>query len=131
MLKYERRYLDRLIVPGAEVEYKLKNGKSAKTALIDLTKISVRFYIKHSFKVDELVELAIYVKNIDVIKVKGNVVWKQSSNENGRDKANAVVQLLPFGTDESINSLQSYEQLAQIVEKYSIDDKVTKNIYKA
>jgi len=29
MVKYERRYLDRLEISGAKVEYKLKDGKIA------------------------------------------------------------------------------------------------------
>jgi PilZ domain-containing protein len=131
MLKFEKRYLDRLKVPGAEVEYNKINGDSAKVNIIDLTKISIRFYIKHTFEVGELVRLKIFVKDHETIDVKGNVVWTQSAKNSENNQANAVVQLLPFGTDESINSLKSYEQLTQLAEEYSVDDKITKNIYKA
>lgn len=131
MVKYERRYLDRLEIPGAMVEYKLKNGKSAKVELIDLTKISVRFYIEHIFTKEELIELTIIVKDKEKINVRGNVVWIQTAKENENNQANAVVQFLAFGTDENYNSLQSYELLAQIEKEYSNENDISNNIYKA
>ena len=107
MVKYERRYLDRLEIPGAMVEYKLKNGKSAK------------------------VELTIIVKDKKKINVRGNVVWIQTAKENENNQANAVVQFLAFGTDDKYNSLQSYELLAQIEKEYSNENDISNNIYKA
>jgi len=131
MANYDRRYLDRLEIPGAKVEYILQNGRTARTGLINLTKISVRFYIIHKFIAGELVNLSIKVKNRKTINVKGNVVWSQKAKENEYKKANAVVQLLPFGTDERYNSIESYELLTQLEEEYSQDFKILNNIYVA
>ena len=131
MEKYDRRYLDRLEIPGAKIEYKLQNGRTATTGLINLTKISVRFYTKHKFKTDELVEISIKIIDKETIRVKGNVVWFQTAKENEFNKANAVVQFLPFGTDEKYNSLKSYDLLAQVEEEYSQDFKILNNIFVA
>jgi len=131
MVKYDRRYLDRLEIPGAKVEYIIQNGKTAQTGLINLTKISARFYINHKFKAGEVVELAIKIKDKETIKVKGNVVWTQNVKESEFKKANAVVQFLPFGTDERYNTIESYELLAQLEEEYSQDFKILNNIYVA
>ena len=128
-MKYERRYLDRFEIPGAKIKYKLQNGISATLELIDITKISVRFFVKHKISAGEYIELDILVKGKEKISIKGHVVWTLENDNN--IKSSAVVQFLPFGTDERINSIENYEQLAQLVEEYSIDDKVTKNIYKA
>ena len=129
MVKYERRYLDRFEIPGAKIQYRLQNEISATLELIDITKISVRFFVKHKISAGEYIELDILVKGKEKISVKGHVVWTLENDNN--IKSSAVVQFLPFGTDERINSIENYEQLAQLVEEYSIDDKVTKNIYKA
>jgi len=129
MVKYDRRYLDRLEIPGAKVEYTCENGRTANTGLINLTKISVRFYINHKLKIDELVDLSIQVKDKEIINVKGNVIWTQSAKDNEFKKANAVIQFLPFGTDDRYNTLQSYELLAQLEEEYIQDFKILNNIY--
>jgi len=129
MFKRERRYLDRFEIPDAKIQYKLQNGNSAKVKLIDITKISVRFYIKHKMSAGEYIELDILEKRKEKISVKGHVVWIFENDKN--NKSSAVAQFLPFGTDEKINSMETYEQLAQLVEEYSKDDKILKNIYKS
>ena len=73
--------------------------------------------------------MSIKIKDKETINVRGNVVWTQTSRENEFKKANAVVQFLPFGTDERYNSLQSYDLLAQLEEEYSHDFKILNNIY--
>jgi hypothetical protein len=129
MFDYERRYLDRFEIPGAKIEYKLTNGNSAEVKLIDITKISVRFYTKHKMKEGEYIELNILVQGKVKIEVKGNIV--RTFKEENNNKSIAVVQFLPFGTDEKINNMKSYEQLAKLTEEFYKVDKVLKNIYKA
>ena len=131
MVKYERRYLDRIKIPGAEIKYAKNNGDSATVELIDLTKISVRFFSNHEFGEGELINLTILVKGHARIQVNGNIVWTHPTEENDKYKSMAVVQFLPFGTDERYNSLKSYELLAELEEKYSKNDNITKNIYRA
>lgn len=129
MFKYERRYLDRFEIPGAKIQYKLQNGNSAKVKLIDITKISARFYVKHKMSEDEIIELDIIVEGKEKITVKGHVVWILDNVNN--NNLSAVVQFLPFGTDEKINTMKSYEQLAELAEEYLKEDKILKNIYKS
>ncbi len=129
MFKFERRYLDRFEIPGAKIQYKLQNGNSAKVKLIDITKISARFYVKHKMSEDEIIELDIIVEGKEKITVKGHVVWILDNVNN--NNLSAVVQFLPFGTDEKINTMKSYEQLAELAEEYLKEDKILKNIYKS
>lgn len=130
MYNVERRYLDRISIPVAKVEYLLENGNSAKVKLIDMTKISVRFKIKHEFEEGGFVELKILIKDKDPIEVKGNVIWTKEENNNTKF-AQAVVQFYPFGTDKRYNSMKSYEQLADLEREYSEEIKVRNNIYQA
>jgi hypothetical protein len=128
MFEFERRYLDRIGIPGAEVEYRLDNGDSAKVKIIDFTKISIRFFVKHTVCEGDYLELLIKVKDKYEIFVKGHVIWTLPE---GKDRnATAVVQFLPFGTNEQINSIESYEQLSQLEKEYSEELKVLNNIYK-
>ena len=100
MIKYERRYLDRFMIPGAKIHYQLQNGFSATTNLIDFTKISARFYVNHKMQAGDIIDLDIIAKRKEKISVKGHVVWTHEQN-----KSIAVVQFLPFGTDKKINSM--------------------------
>ena len=129
MFNYEKRYLDRFEIPGAKIEYKLQNGNSAKVKLIDITKISARFSTKHKMAEGEYIELDILIEGKENIAVKGHVVWTLEDDDH--NNSFAVAQFLPFGTDEKINNMKCYEQLAQLTEEFFKEDKVLKNIYKS
>lgn len=129
MFDYERRYLDRFEIPNAKIEYRLLSGRSAKVKLIDITKISAQFFTQHKMTEGEYIDLDILVEGIEKIVVKGHIVRTIGSEI--KNKAIAVVQFLPFGTDDRINNMKCYEQLAQLTEKFFKEDKILKNIYKS
>jgi hypothetical protein len=119
---YERRQLERLKIPGAQVYYKQHGGFqeskeiSATVPLVDFTKISVRFMSKQTLQPGALVELIIMIPGKKKIQVKGNVIWSTDATENR--EGHAVVQFLPFGTDERYNTMRSHDQLLKIEKKY-------------
>ncbi len=116
MYQIERRHLDRFKIPGAEVSYKLPDGSSSRVKLIDITRSGIRFEINNPVIIGEIIELEIIVPRKDKIFIKGHVVW--TSKPNSENPAYAVVQFLPFGSDERYNSMQSYEQHKELSEVY-------------
>ena len=119
---YERRQLERFKIPGAQVRYKQHGGFreskeiTATVPLVDFTKISVRFKSKQTLQPGALVELIIMIPGKKKIQVKGNVIWSTEATENR--EGYAVVQFLPFGTDERYNTMRSHDQLLKIEKKY-------------
>ncbi len=116
MYQLERRHLDRFKIPGAEISYKLPDGSSSRVNLVDITRSGVRFETKNAVNIGEIIELEIIVPRKDKIFIKGHVVW--TSKPNSENPAYAVVQFLPFGSDERYNSMHSYEQLKELSEEY-------------
>ena len=116
MYQIERRHLDRFKIPGAEISYKLLDGSWSCVILIDITRSGVRFEIKNTVNVGEIIELEIIVPKKDKIFIKGHVVW--TSKSNSENPSYAVVEFLPFGSDERYNSMHSYEQLKELSEEY-------------
>lgn len=119
---YERRQLERFKIPGAQVHYKQRAGFkhakqiSEKKPLIDFTKISVRFKSKHTLQPGALVEMVILIPGKKKIRVKGNVIWSTEATEDR--EGYAVVQFLPFGTDERYNSMRTHDQLQKLEKEY-------------
>lgn len=119
---YERRQLERFKIPGAQVRYKQHGGfqeakeVTATVPLVDFTKISVRFKSQHTLKPGAFVELIIMIPGRKKIQVKGNVIWSTEATENR--EGHAVVQFLPFGTDERYNTMRSHDQLLKIEKEY-------------
>jgi hypothetical protein len=110
----DRRSAYRFKVPDSQVSYKLLGGGSARTSLMDMTKSSVRFEIRHRVDPGELVEVILSVPNKERISAKGHIVWVSNS----KPPFYAVVQLLPFGTDKRYNTLQCLEQLKELEQEY-------------
>ena len=116
MYQIERRHLDRFKIPGANVSYKLPDGSSSRVNIVDITRSGVRFEINDPVIIGEIIELKIIVPRKNNIFIKGHVVW--TSKPDSENPAYAVVQFLPFGSDERYNSMQSYEQLKELSEEY-------------
>ena len=119
---FERRQLERFRIPEARVHYKqhqgFKNAKeiSEEGSLIDFTKISIRFKSKHTLQSGALVEMVILIPGKKKIHVKGHVIWSTEATEN--HLGYAVVQFLPFGTDERYNSMRAHDQLQKLEKEY-------------
>jgi hypothetical protein len=116
MYQIERRHLDRFKIPGAEVSYQLPDGSPSRVKLVDITRSGIRLEINNPGIIGEIIELEIIVPRKDKIFIKGHVVW--TSKPDSESPAYAVVQFLVFGSDERYNSMQSYEQLKELLEEY-------------
>jgi hypothetical protein len=117
MTGIDRRYLDRFVVPDAEVEYSCDEGGKEKGSLADITKISVRFEVKQQFNPGDLINLEIVVPDKDRISVRGHVVRTIHPIE--ARSSYVAVQFLPFGSDQRYNSMKSYDQLDALTCEYT------------
>jgi hypothetical protein len=111
---YDRRGNHRFKISGAQVEYKIKKGGSARMPLINMSRHSVRFEVKHDVHPGYLVDLEIIIPGKDKISLKGSITWVTNS----RPPYFAVAQFFPFGTDKRYNSLHCLEQLKQVEAEY-------------
>jgi hypothetical protein len=122
---FERRHADRFAIPGAQMRI-LRNGMTSEVLQVeDMTKSSIRFQIERSVMPGQEIEIELKVPDMDPLILKGHVIW--AIDPQGEEKAKAVIQFLPFGTDERYNTIQTYEQLCVITEKYSV---ITDNPFK-
>jgi len=110
----DRRATYRFKISGAQVEYKIKRGGSARVPLIDMSRNSVRFQVKHDVHPGYIVELYIIIPGKNKIAVRGDII----SVTNTKAPHYAVVQFFPFGTDKRYNSLQCWEQLKNVEQEY-------------
>jgi PilZ domain len=106
----ERRHSDRFEIPGARVNYYLKDGKEGQMPLRNITHGGICFGIEDPLEKGDLVEVNIKLPGQCEIFVKGNVVWAS--------KMAAAVQFLPFGTDERYNSFTSYQKIKEVLTEY-------------
>jgi hypothetical protein len=119
----ERRNLIRFKIPGAKVLYRQHKGFEgakeikAEMPMIDITKISVRFETYDLLHPGSLIDLEIIIpKKKKNILVKGHIVW--SSEASADQPGYAVVQFLPFGSDERYNTMQARDQLKKLTAEY-------------
>ncbi|KPL14752.1 MAG: hypothetical protein AMS23_00215 [Bacteroides sp. SM1_62] len=122
-LNQDRRNLVRFKIPGAKVRYKQHKGfreaeeASGVMAVVDITRISIRFEAKDFLYPGSLIDLELIIPGKKKsIKVKGNIVW--SSEATSDQPGYAVVQFLPFGSDERYNTMEAHEQLRKLSEEY-------------
>jgi len=106
----ERRHSDRFEIPGARVNYCLKDGIEVQMPLRNITHGGICFGIEQPLEKGELVEIDIKLPGNAEIYVKGNVVWAS--------KMAAAVQFLPFGTDERYNSFASYQKIKEVLTEH-------------
>jgi hypothetical protein len=115
---YERRHADRFTIPGAKMRIHQNGATSELLHVEDMTKSSIRFQIERSVIQGQEIEIELNVPEMDPLLIKGHVIW--AIDPWGAENGNAVIQFLPFGTDERYNSIQTYEQLCAITDKYAI-----------
>ena len=121
----ERRYFKRVAVPGAKVSYAQRKGfhnsdeLSGTAPLADITQMSVRFETAQTLHPGAYIEIEIMPPGKEKILAKGNIVWV--SDPAAGKPGYAVVQFLPFGTDERYNPLNSLQQLKELTQQYLKD----------
>ena len=111
----DRRNRERFAVKGAEVIYTLNNGQFAIKPLLDFTRSTARFEVDHSIQLKEFIKLEIIFPGKDKIQVKGTVI--RLSDPASEYPPYAVIEFIPFGTDARYNSMESYQQLSEVIEE--------------
>ena len=112
----ERRYLDRFYIPGAEIRYLCKDGRSGRVPLADFTKISARFCAEHKLREGDALDLELLIPEKEAIVIKGIVILITEPDSN--HSIYYVTQFLPFGSDERYNSMESHKQLTEVTREY-------------
>jgi Tfp pilus assembly protein PilZ len=117
MEKTERRIAERIVIPGAKVNYKLENGEKGSSRLENLTKNSVCIQLKQRVLSGQSIELNLIIPNEPVISVKAKIIWvlQRGGYEEG---SNIGIQFRPFGNEEKNNPLETQKQLEKIVNEY-------------
>lgn len=111
MENFDRRHYERLSILGAKVLYKRKNGQFGLMPVKDLTLNSICFRIEHPLRMGEYLKLFIIIPNQEAIKIRGMVTRLAIPTY-------AVVQFFAFGADERYNSMDSYQQLKELMDEY-------------
>lgn len=114
----ERRALNRLEFPSAEVFYKslkrfnLISTLTGPTNLVNISKSGACFIANNSMAKGSEVILKIFLPERDPFSVKANTVWSSLNHENRQTSVG--VQFKPFGEGKGYNSFKLKEMLEQI-----------------
>ena len=115
----ERRNYPRVVVEGAQVAYKKREGFdlfnrfSSSYPLRDLAKGGICFELDSKLNKGIRVEIKLLIPGEKQIQVKGIIVW--STNITGNGRLFAGVQFLPFGKGRMYNSFECWEKMEQII----------------
>jgi hypothetical protein len=115
----ERRNYPRVVVGGAQVAYKKREGFdlfnrfSSSFPLRDLAKGGICFELDLKLDKGTRVEMKLLIPGEKQIQVKGIIVWATNITGNGR--LFAGVQFLPFGKGRMYNSFECWEKMEQII----------------
>mgnify|MGYP005835676173 CR=1 FL=1 len=120
----ERRHLERIKIPAAEVCYRQEAGFrnceafEAKGEMIDLTVRGVRFKGDQKLCPGARIYVEIHVPDREEIALKGNVLWVGQILD--QDPYFAVVEFLDYADEPGYNSRQSLQQLEELLNKYIV-----------
>jgi hypothetical protein len=120
--KTERRALDRLEIPLAEVFYKpikrvnLLSTLTGPTNLINISKSGACFISQSSLEKGSEVMLKLFIPKQDPFFVKADTVWTSARHEHSQTSVG--VQFKPFGIGKEYNSFKSKESLEQLYVSY-------------
>ena len=118
----DRRYIDRIIIPGAKVYYKKTSRFSCFTKfqgplqLTDITKSAISVPKKLPFPKKIDLELKIIMPENEALSMKGKV---RGIKEDANGKfVNTIIQFNPFGSEKEYNSFRTKKRLDQFLNKY-------------
>jgi len=114
---FDRRHSERFSVAGAKLHFKTHHGDTVESEIADLTNSSVRFKIAHDPISEDIIEVGIDVPGFHLVRIRGRIIWKSDPAQ--ENPAFAVMQFLPFGTDERYNSMGTRNQIKTIIEKHT------------
>jgi Tfp pilus assembly protein PilZ len=113
----ERRIAKRIVISGAQVNYKLENGETGSSRLENLTKNSACIQLKQRVLSGQSIEIELVIPRKPKISVKAKIVWvlPRGGYEEG---SNIGIQFRPFGKEEKYNAPETEGQLEKIMEEY-------------
>ncbi len=117
---FDRRYSERFSVANAKLHLKTHHGDMVEYTIADMTNSSVRFELGHDLFSEDIIEVGIDVPGFHLVRIRGRIIWK--SDPVRENPAFAVMQFLPFGTDERYNSMHTRSQIKTIIEKHTQRD---------
>jgi hypothetical protein len=119
----ERRFYERLVIPGAEVAYRLRKnfnwfgGYNGPVPMKDITKSGICFRLSTFLDRGTPLEIKVLIPGQEPFAVKGDIVWANKlSTASG---SFAGVQFKPFGKGRRYNSFKTHEKLEQITRQFS------------
>jgi hypothetical protein len=118
----ERRGLERLVIPYAEVYYKpvefaqLFIRASGPVPLLNLNKSGACIEVRQELEIRRRFHLRIKIAGERVLKVKGLVRWCLSDDDHNHLRAG--VQFLPYGDGSLYNPTHTLDRLRRLEEQF-------------
>ena len=118
----ERRYIDRVMIPGAKVYYKKSVGFAlfkryrGPLFLADITKSNISVPDKLSLHIKTCLDLKIVIPENQVLSMKG--IISGFENDINSQSVKTVIQFNPFGHGKQYNSFRSKKKLDRFLASY-------------
>ena len=122
----ERRFYERISIPGAEVSYRQKkrfnwfNGYMGPVPMKDITKSGICFRLEAPLERGATVEIKVHIPGVDQFSVHGDIVWADTGAV--KEALYAGVQFKPFGKGRRYNSFSTHERLEHISHQFKNPD---------
>ena len=118
----ERRYIDRIMIPGAKVYYKKSSGFTyfkryrGPFYLIDITKSTISVPEKLSLHIKTGLDLKIVIPENQIISMKGIISGFETDINSQSVKT--IIQFNPYGHGKKYNSFRSKKKLDRFLTDY-------------
>jgi hypothetical protein len=118
----DRRYIDRIMIPGAKVYYKKSNGVTlfkryrGPLYLADITKSTMSVPEKLLLHIKTNLDLKIVIPENQIINMKGIISGFETDINSQSVKT--IIQFNPFGHGKKYNSFRSKKKLGRFLAHY-------------
>ena len=123
----DRRYIDRIMIPGAKVYYKKSSGFTyfkryrGPLYLTDITKSTVSVPEKLSLHIKTGLDLKIVIPENQIISMKGIISGFETDINSQSVKT--IIQFNPYGHGKKYNSFRSKKKLDRFLADYYQSEK--------
>ena len=125
-MEFEQRKLERFAIPNAWVIYDRQDSYYRFGVLLNISRSSIAFEIEEgALDIGSNIELTLIIPPNEELKIKGTII--RESESLFMELTYAVVQFLPFGSDEKrYNSLDVLERIKELEEDFLHKFKILK-----
>ncbi len=119
----DRRYIDRIMIPGAKVYYKKSSRFTYFTRyhgplhLADITKSTISVPEKLALHIKTDLDLKIVIPENRIISLKGIICGFE--NDINSQSIRTIIQFNPYGYGKKYNSFRSKKKLDHFLDYYS------------